>query len=220
MKFGRPLPCAAGQDRGRHGRWPDLRERLRLRAVTSVDGMTADVYPFEPAFRGWVATRIVNEVRGINRVVYDSQPSHPAPSSGNKAVAHAGCWCGNGPDHREMIGNCYQVTAVQGFQRVSFEDVAGIDNAVGADLFRQPQHLGIEPLISENQDGLDLLDLTMRVLLPNTSDQSEKGGKGPDLDQLQKIAPFVDRHTLGVIQTFKDRLIFTLDDGNLVSILF
>ena len=42
-----------------------------LRAVTSVDGMTADFYPFDPAFLGRVATRIVNEVKGINRVVYD-----------------------------------------------------------------------------------------------------------------------------------------------------
>ena len=42
-----------------------------LRAVTSTDGMTADVYPFDPAFLGRVAGRIVNEVRGINRVTYD-----------------------------------------------------------------------------------------------------------------------------------------------------
>jgi GMP synthase PP-ATPase subunit len=40
-----------------------------LRAVTSTDGMTADVYPFDAAFLGRVATRIVNEVKGINRVV-------------------------------------------------------------------------------------------------------------------------------------------------------
>ena len=48
-----------------------------LRAVTSVDGMTADVYPFEPASLGRVATRIVNEVRGINRVVYDITTKPP-----------------------------------------------------------------------------------------------------------------------------------------------
>ncbi len=40
-----------------------------LRAVTSTDGMTADSYPFEHAFVAGVATRIINEVRGINRVV-------------------------------------------------------------------------------------------------------------------------------------------------------
>ncbi|WP_368413316.1 glutamine-hydrolyzing GMP synthase [Dongia sp.] len=48
-----------------------------LRAVTSTDGMTADFYPFEPAFLGRVATRIVNEVKGINRVVYDYTSKPP-----------------------------------------------------------------------------------------------------------------------------------------------
>jgi len=48
-----------------------------LRAVTSTDGMTADVYPFDGAFIGRVATRIVNEVRGINRVVYDYTSKPP-----------------------------------------------------------------------------------------------------------------------------------------------
>ena len=41
-----------------------------LRAVTSTDGMTADVYPFEAAFLTRVATRIVNEVKGVNRITY------------------------------------------------------------------------------------------------------------------------------------------------------
>ncbi len=48
-----------------------------LRAVTSTDGMTADVYPFEAAFLGRVATRIVNEVKGINRVTYDITSKPP-----------------------------------------------------------------------------------------------------------------------------------------------
>ena len=48
-----------------------------LRAVTSVDGMTADVYPFDPAFLSRCATRIVNEVQGINRVVYDYTSKPP-----------------------------------------------------------------------------------------------------------------------------------------------
>jgi len=48
-----------------------------LRAVTSVDGMTADVYPFDPTFLSRVATRIVNEVNGINRVVYDYTSKPP-----------------------------------------------------------------------------------------------------------------------------------------------
>ncbi len=48
-----------------------------LRAVTSEDGMTADVFPFDAAFLTRVATRIVNEVRGINRVVYDHTSKPP-----------------------------------------------------------------------------------------------------------------------------------------------
>jgi GMP synthase (glutamine-hydrolysing) len=48
-----------------------------LRAVTSVDGMTADFYPFDMAFIGRVATRIINEVKGINRVVYDITSKPP-----------------------------------------------------------------------------------------------------------------------------------------------
>jgi GMP synthase (glutamine-hydrolysing) len=48
-----------------------------LRAVTSIDGMTADFYPFDMAFIGRVATRIINEVRGINRVTYDVTSKPP-----------------------------------------------------------------------------------------------------------------------------------------------
>jgi GMP synthase (glutamine-hydrolysing) len=48
-----------------------------LRAVTSLDGMTADIYPFDAAFLSRVATRIVNEVQGINRVVYDYTSKPP-----------------------------------------------------------------------------------------------------------------------------------------------
>jgi GMP synthase (glutamine-hydrolysing) len=52
-------------------------EVVALRAVTSTDGMTADFYPFDPAFLGRVATRIINEVRGVNRVVYDVTSKPP-----------------------------------------------------------------------------------------------------------------------------------------------
>ena len=48
-----------------------------LRAVTSTDGMTADFYPFDMHFLGRVATRIINEVKGVNRVVYDVTSKPP-----------------------------------------------------------------------------------------------------------------------------------------------
>ena len=48
-----------------------------LRAVTSVDGMTADFFPYDMAFLGRAATRIINEVKGVNRVVYDVTSKPP-----------------------------------------------------------------------------------------------------------------------------------------------
>ena len=50
---------------------------LALRAVTSVDGMTADYYPFTHDFLGETATRIINEVQGVNRVFYDCTSKPP-----------------------------------------------------------------------------------------------------------------------------------------------
>ena len=50
---------------------------LALRAVTSVDGMTADFYPFDMNFLGRAATRIINEVKGVSRVVYDVTSKPP-----------------------------------------------------------------------------------------------------------------------------------------------
>lgn len=48
-----------------------------LRAVTSTDGMTAEYYPFSHEFLGRTSTRIINEVQGINRVVYDITSKPP-----------------------------------------------------------------------------------------------------------------------------------------------
>ncbi|GLR85970.1 glutamine-hydrolyzing GMP synthase [Bradyrhizobium iriomotense] len=50
---------------------------LGLRAVTSTDGMTADFYQFDMKFLGETATRIINEVKGVNRVVYDVTSKPP-----------------------------------------------------------------------------------------------------------------------------------------------
>jgi len=50
---------------------------LALRAVTSTDGMTADYYHFSHDFLSRTANRIINEVRGINRVVYDITSKPP-----------------------------------------------------------------------------------------------------------------------------------------------
>lgn len=49
-----------------------------LRAVTSQDGMTADWYPFDPKILARISTRICNEVKGVNRVVYDITSKPPA----------------------------------------------------------------------------------------------------------------------------------------------
>jgi GMP synthase (glutamine-hydrolysing) len=50
---------------------------LALRAVTSTDGMTADWFPFPPDVLARISTRITNEVRGINRVLYDVTSKPP-----------------------------------------------------------------------------------------------------------------------------------------------
>ena len=51
---------------------------VALRAVTSTDGMTANWYPLPYDFIARVSNRIINEVKGINRVVYDVSSKPPA----------------------------------------------------------------------------------------------------------------------------------------------
>jgi GMP synthase PP-ATPase subunit len=64
---------------GTAGLIPDclIASRSSLGAVTSTDGMTADFYPFDMKFLGETATRIINEVKGVNRVVYDVTSKPP-----------------------------------------------------------------------------------------------------------------------------------------------
>jgi hypothetical protein len=67
---------------------------VALRAVTSTDGMTADFYLFDMGFVGHVATRVINEVKGVNRVVYDvTSKARPGRSSGSE-----GGWTAKGGD--------------------------------------------------------------------------------------------------------------------------
>lgn len=51
---------------------------IALRAVTSVDGMTADFYQFEKEFLTYISNKIINTVKGVNRVVYDVSSKPPA----------------------------------------------------------------------------------------------------------------------------------------------
>jgi GMP synthase (glutamine-hydrolysing) len=51
---------------------------VALRAVTSRDGMTADWFPFPPDLLARISNRVINEVRGVNRVTYDVSSKPPA----------------------------------------------------------------------------------------------------------------------------------------------
>src|SRR5690606_6460384 len=76
-----------------------------LRAVTSVDGMTADFYPFDMGFIGRVATRIIHEARGVHRAV-DGVPREP-PGTSERAPAPAphGEGHDNSARERETVSN-------------------------------------------------------------------------------------------------------------------
>ena len=76
-KSGRLCRSTAGADFRVMGDGRTYDRVLALRAVTSVDGMTADFYPFDMNFLGRAATRIINEVKGVSRVVYDVTSKPP-----------------------------------------------------------------------------------------------------------------------------------------------
>ena len=71
--------------------------------MTSTDGMTADFYPFDMKFLGHVATRIINEVKGVNRVVYDVTSKPP----GHDRVGMTGCSFGYSWSLHRRIGEIY-----------------------------------------------------------------------------------------------------------------
>ncbi len=69
------LPCRSV---GVQGDFRTFEKTLALRAVVSTDGMTAHWYPFDPSFLEQVSNKITNQVRGINRVVYDITSKPPS----------------------------------------------------------------------------------------------------------------------------------------------
>jgi GMP synthase PP-ATPase subunit len=78
------LSSSSIRDGGSRLREPALRARnmSSVCAVTSTDGMTADFYPFDMKFLGETATRIINEVKGVNGVVYDVTSKPPGAIEG------------------------------------------------------------------------------------------------------------------------------------------
>jgi hypothetical protein len=101
MRFGRPSRLLQVKTVGVMGDYRAYDYVVGLRAVTSSDGMTADFYPFDMAFIGKVATRIINEVKGVNRVVYDVT---------SKPARHDGVGVGTEtPEAPPSVGNIHRI---------------------------------------------------------------------------------------------------------------
>ena len=77
-----------------------------LRAVTSTDGMTADFYPFDMKFLGETATRIINEVKGVNRVVYDVTQQAAGDDRVGVRGSPIGCPAQGRASQRRLISRC------------------------------------------------------------------------------------------------------------------
>jgi hypothetical protein len=71
------LPAACRPARGRCSLGGGRTYEYVVGAVTSTDGMIADFYSFDMKFLGETATRIINEVKGVNRVMYDVTSKPP-----------------------------------------------------------------------------------------------------------------------------------------------
>jgi GMP synthase (glutamine-hydrolysing) len=78
IKYGRPFVLLPVQTVGVMGDARTYENVLALRAVTSTDGMTADWFRFDADFLALVSNKIINKVRGVNRVVYDISSKPPA----------------------------------------------------------------------------------------------------------------------------------------------
>ena len=69
---------AAGKDGGRDGRFRTYENVIALRAVDSKDGMTAEWVKLPYDLLNTISSRVINEVKGVNRVVYDISNKPPA----------------------------------------------------------------------------------------------------------------------------------------------
>jgi GMP synthase (glutamine-hydrolysing) len=78
-----PAACRPARGRCNLGDGRTYEHVVALRAVTSTDGVTRDLYYFDMKFLGETATRIIHEVKGVNRVVYDVTSKPPRRSSGS-----------------------------------------------------------------------------------------------------------------------------------------
>ena len=78
IKYGKHMQPSSSKNSGCHGRSRTYEHICLLRAITSEDGMTADYFSVPKYFLGKISNKIINEVEGINRVVYDITSKPPS----------------------------------------------------------------------------------------------------------------------------------------------